>query len=72
MRCRTNTTPRTGTHIPTIPFGVVNWRTYEDRLRQRGRLTLWITPETLEQWNALRRTTPGGQAALLRPESALV
>lgn len=34
----------------------------EDGLMQRGSRTLWITPELLEQRNALHQTTPGTPA----------
>jgi hypothetical protein len=30
-------------------------------LRRRGSLTLWMTPEALVGWQALRRKTRGGQ-----------
>jgi transposase len=41
---------------------LTNWPEYEAGLRSRGSLTLWITPEALAQWQAARRTTPGGQS----------
>jgi Transposase DDE domain len=49
-------------HIPKMAFGITNWTEYEAGLKQRGSLTLWITVEAIQQWKALRRTTPGGQA----------
>lgn len=48
-------------HIPKMAHRVTNWPEYEAGLRSRGSLTLWITPEALAQWQAPRRTTPGGQ-----------
>ncbi|WP_324617459.1 IS5 family transposase [Microvirga alba] len=47
--------------IGKMKFKVTNWREYEAGLRQRGSLTLWITPEALSSWQAPRRTTRGGQ-----------
>ncbi|EUM16582.1 hypothetical protein L465_00396 [Enterobacter sp. BIDMC 29] len=49
-------------HIPKAKYTVTNWPQYEAGLKQRGSLTLWITPEATEQWKATARTTPGGQA----------
>lgn len=49
-------------HIPKAKYTVTNWPQYEAGLKQRGNLTLWITPEATELWKATARTTPGGQA----------
>ncbi|MBP2444296.1 IS5 family transposase [Rhizobium leguminosarum] len=49
-------------HIGKMKFRVTNWREYEAGLRQRGSLTLWVTPEALIGWRAPRRKTRGGQA----------
>ncbi len=48
-------------HIPKMKYQVTNWSEYEAGLRSRGSLMLWMTPEALVQWQAPRRTTPGGQ-----------
>jgi hypothetical protein len=50
-------------HIPKMKFRVKNWAAYDAGLRRRGSLTLWITPEVLDGWQAARRTTPGGQSS---------
>src|ERR1019366_8359408 len=50
-------------HIPKMKFSVKNWAAYDAGLRRRGSLTLWVTPEVLDSWNAARRTTPGGQSS---------
>ncbi|MBP2444088.1 hypothetical protein JOH51_001527 [Rhizobium leguminosarum] len=44
-----------------MKFKVTNWPEYEAGLRERGSLTLWLTPEALAGWTAPRRTTRGGQ-----------
>ena len=44
-----------------MKFKVTNWPDYEVGLRRCGSLTLWLTPEALAGWQALRRTTRGGQ-----------
>jgi hypothetical protein len=49
-------------HIPKMKFRVKNWAEYDVGLRRRGSLTLWVTPEVLDGWQAVRRTTPGGQS----------
>ena len=50
-------------HIPKMKFRVKNWAAYDAGLRRRGSLTLWVTPEVLDGWQAARRTTPGGQSS---------
>jgi len=49
-------------HISKVKFRVKNWAEYDAGLRRRGSLTLWVTPEVLDGWQAARRTTPGGQS----------
>jgi hypothetical protein len=49
-------------HIPKMKFWVKNWAEYDAGLRRRGSLTLWVTAEVLDGWNAARRTPPGGQS----------
>ena len=50
-------------HIPKMKFRVKNWAAYDAGLRRRGSLTLWLTPEVMDGWQAARRTTPGGQSS---------
>ena len=40
---------------------VSNWTAYNESLRQRGDLTVWINADALDLWAAPRRTTRGGQ-----------
>ena len=42
-------------------YRVTNWVEYNESLRPRGDLTIWIPDEALCQWLAPRRTTCGGQ-----------
>lgn len=49
-------------HIPKMKFTVCNWREYDAALRARGSLTMWVTPEAIDLWAALPRTTRGGQS----------
>jgi hypothetical protein len=50
-------------HIPKMKFRVKNWAQYDAGLRRRGSLMLWVTPEVLGGWRAVRRSSPGGQAS---------
>jgi hypothetical protein len=48
-------------HIPKQKRKVTNWATYDASLRQRGSLTVWLTDEAIAAWQAVPRTTRGGQ-----------
>jgi hypothetical protein len=40
---------RTST-VPRKPDGKIDWRRYNEALKERGRITLWIETETVEGW----------------------
>ena len=40
---------------------MANWAEYNESLRRRGDLTIWVADDALKQWRASRRSTPGGQ-----------
>ncbi|MGY3333629.1 hypothetical protein ACVILI_006706 [Mesorhizobium sp. USDA 4775] len=42
-------------------YRVTNWPAYNESLRQRGDLTIWVKDEALSLWTARRRTSRGGQ-----------
>ncbi len=42
-------------------YKVTNWRDYNESLRQRGDVTIWLCPEVEDGWLAGERQTPGGQ-----------
>jgi len=42
-------------------FKVTNWAAYNESLRQRGDLTIWVKDEALSLWTARRRTSRGGR-----------
>src|SRR4051794_33026277 len=48
-------------HIPEQKRKVVNWREYDESLRRRGSLTVWISDEVIEAWKASPRTGRGGR-----------
>jgi DDE family transposase len=43
-------------------YRIRNWPQYEAGLKRRGDLILWLDEAAIAQWQAPRRTTPGGQA----------
>mgnify|MGYP005995932275 FL=1 len=47
--------------IPKQEHRVTNWSEYNEGLRRRGDLTVWISEDALALWSAPRRTTRGGQ-----------
>ena len=47
--------------IPKQKHRVTNWSEYNEGLRLRGDLTVWICDDALDLWTAPRRTTLGGQ-----------
>jgi len=42
-------------------YQVTNWAAYNESLRQRGDLTIWVKDEALSLWTARRRTSRSGQ-----------
>ena len=42
-------------------YRVKNWREYEQSLRDRGDITLWITPEAISAWRAPMTGKRGAQ-----------
>ena len=47
--------------IPKQKHRVTNWAEYNEGLRRRGDLTVWISEDILGLWSAPRRMTRGGQ-----------
>ena len=48
-------------HIPRAKYRVMNWPDYDRGLVRRGDIRFWIDESALEQWDAAKRRTPGGQ-----------
>ena len=42
-------------------YRITNWSDYTESLRQRGDVTVWLSPEVEAAWRAERRKTRGGQ-----------
>ena len=47
--------------IPKQKYCVTNWSEYNEGLRRRGDLTVWVCDTALDLWSPPRRTTRGGQ-----------
>jgi hypothetical protein len=47
--------------IPKEKQRVTNWAKYNESLRWRGDLTVWISEDAIGLWSAALRTTRGGQ-----------
>jgi len=47
--------------IPKQQFKVTNWSFYNESLRQRGDLTIWVSEAAACMWSAARRKSRGGQ-----------
>lgn len=43
--------------IPKKKYRVTNWSEYNEGLRQRGDLMVWIDEDALDLWSAPRRAT---------------
>ena len=48
-------------HVPRAKYRVMNWQDYDRGLVRRGDIRFWIDESALEQWDAAKRRTPGGQ-----------
>jgi hypothetical protein len=42
-------------------YRIANWPAYNESLRQRGDVTVWLSPEMAAAWRAERRNVRGGQ-----------
>mgnify|MGYP002700252977 CR=1 FL=1 len=47
--------------LPKQKHRVTNWAEYNQGLRQRSDLTVWMSDDVLGLWSAPRRTTRDGQ-----------
>ena len=41
-------------------YKVTNWPEYNEILRQRGDVMVWLSEDVVETWHADKRDTPGG------------
>jgi hypothetical protein len=47
--------------IPEQKQRVTNWAEYNEGLRRRGEVTVWISEDAIVLWSLARLTTRGGQ-----------
>ena len=51
-----------------MSYRIRNWSEYNAGLKQRGSLTLWMSPAVLANWKVKEKTgKPGGDADLYEP-----
>ncbi|MFA3919481.1 transposase [Ruegeria hyattellae] len=48
--------------FPKAKYRVTNCSEYNESLRQRGDVTLWVSDDVVQNWASPRRKTRGGQA----------
>jgi hypothetical protein len=48
--------------IPKARYRVANWREYDAALRDRGSLTVWVTPEAIAARHPAKTGRPGRSA----------
>ena len=48
--------------FPKAKYRVTNWCEYNESLRRRADLTVWVADDVAQNWAAQRRKSPGGQA----------
>ncbi len=53
--------------IPKARYRVENWREYEVTLRDRGGLTVRVTPEAIAAWHPARTGSSGAVSSLFGP-----
>ena len=50
-----------GHKFDKVQYRVINWAEYNESLRQRGDLRIWVSEEAQSVWSAPRRTSRDGQ-----------
>ena len=45
--------------IPKARYRVENWQEYDAALRERGNLTVWVTPEAIAAWHPAKAGRDG-------------
>ena len=51
-------------------YRVINWAEYNENLRQRGDLTIWVSDEAQSVWSAPRRGVASGDTRIWRSRHA--
>src|SRR5690554_5123261 len=48
--------------FPAAKYAVTNWSDYNEALRRRGGVTIWLEDGATEKWSAPKRKGRGGQS----------
>ena len=48
-----------GWHVPKQNYKISNWSEYNDALRQRGNIEIWLSDEAIELWYEANRVYDG-------------
>ena len=48
-------------HIKPMKYKVMNWKSYNNALKQRGNITIWFDDKAIRNWYAKHNGKPGGQ-----------
>ncbi len=54
-----------GWNVPKQKFKVTNWGEYNDSLRRRGNITVWLSDDAISQWYEMDRVYNGTGAPRL-------
>ena len=61
-----------GWKVPKQSYKVTNWSEYNDSLRNRGRIEIWLTPDVIEQWYQKDRVYDGTGTPVLFSDFAII
>ncbi|QGP57255.1 hypothetical protein PsalMR5_04714 (plasmid) [Piscirickettsia salmonis] len=61
-----------GWGVPKQKYGVTNWAEYTDSLRNRGRIDVWISEKTIEDWCEKDRVYDGTGTPFLYSDLAII
>ncbi len=54
-----------GWNVQKQKFKVTNWGEYNDSLRRRGNITVWLSDDAISQWYEMDRVYNGTGAPML-------
>jgi hypothetical protein len=61
-----------GWHVPKQKYKLSNWSEYNDALRQRGNIEVWISKDAVEQWYEKDRVYTGEGAPKRYTDFAII
>ena len=63
---------RQGWNVPKQKFKVTNWSEYNESLRRRGNIIVWLSDDAISQWYETDRVYNGTGAPRLYTDFAIV